>query len=114
MEEKETKKKSSDNSPPPAVEKIVEYSPPPPIKTPSVEEKEEVINLTPQPVVADSDMVRVVSPAQLKQVAEKFAKSVNGEIIDDVEPPLFIIPAPEIKVINRPPLDIEDDEDLPF
>jgi len=114
VEEKETKKKSSDNSPPPAVEKIVEYSPPPPIKTPSVEEKEEVINLTPQPVVADSDMVRVVSPAQLKQVAEKFAKSVNGEIIDDVEPPLFIIPAPEIKVINRPPLDIEDDEDLPF
>ncbi|MBE9223557.1 hypothetical protein IQ215_12705, partial [Cyanobacterium stanieri LEGE 03274] len=69
----------------------------------------------PQPMVANNTIeVFEASPAQLKQVAEKFAKSVNGEILDDIESPPFIIPPPEIKVINRPELDVEDEDDLPF
>ncbi|MGY6528744.1 MAG: DNA polymerase III subunit gamma/tau [Cyanobacterium sp.] len=115
QEGKETTKKVFDNPPSSPIEEKPPYSPPPPVNSQPVEKKEEIITPSPQPLVADNEIkIAKTSSAQIKQVAETFAKNLNGEILDNIDSPPFIIPPPEIKVINRPELDIEDEDDLPF
>jgi len=82
-------------------------------ETPRVEVKNpppEVNQKSPAPQPSPTHTTPANSHKPLKQVAENFAKSVNGEIVLTESKPVSL---PK-KILNRPPLEVEDEDDLPF
>ncbi len=84
---------------------VIQNSPPPssPIKSPPSEKN------TKSP---EKSSTKAQSSQPLKQIAENFAKSVNGEIVLTELKPINADKPP--KILNRPSLEIDDEDDLPF